>query len=317
MLAPAAITPTPVIADVPEAIIRPAHGGAVVFSAHTPAPSGGDGRYRLSIRHRDGSVQTFPIRSRGIPFDVDTGPDAHGREVAVYSRCPSERWSVAPGDITPYYRAYSRCRLYELSLATGRERRLHTPTEASGSDYLPTIWRRRLAWVHVEGNSRLSLMVREGNRTRRVRAGTPSRGGPPASYLPAAGVLGLDLRGNHMSMVWSHYDPCATDEPRFGRDPVYEVWSYRLGVTRRRVARANCAHDAMIHLGWAQLTPSGLSYLAQIDNADVLVGPAGRTTITPPQSDFAATFARLDDGRLAVAYDGDSSGIAVAPARRG
>jgi hypothetical protein len=124
-------------------------------------------------------------------------------------------------------------------------------------------------------------------------------------------VLGLDLRGNHMSMVWSHYDPCARDEPRFGRDPVYEVWSYRLGASRRRVARAGCAHDAMARIGWAQLTPSGLSYSAQIAGADILVGPTGRTPITPPQSDFVVSFARLDDRRLAIAYDGFDSGLAV------
>jgi hypothetical protein len=300
--------PTPVLADTPFAIIRPASGGAVVFSSYDPATR----RFRLAVRHADGGVKVLPIPSRGVAFDVDVGPDGRGREVAVYSRCTREPALGSPGGGLAYYRTGGRCRLYELPLTGGGERRLRTPTERSGSDVLPSIWRGRLAWVHVGGGS-LTLRLRESGRMRRLPTGTTSA--DRLSDLPAPGVRGLDLRGDRLALVWSYYDPhegCGVDAP-FGRVPVDEVWSYRLGVSRRRVARAGCPGDAASRIGWAQLTPSGLSYSATIDQAQTLVGPRGaRTRIEIPEgTNFVQSFARLDDGKLAAAYDGSRSGLVV------
>jgi hypothetical protein len=304
------IADPPVVTDVPGTIVRPAAGGAVVFSRHDPVTD----RYRLTLRAADGELTTFKIPSRAVPFDIDVGPDARGLDVAVYSRCSTDPALGAPGGGLPYYRTGRRCRLYELSLATGRERRLRTPTERTGSDMLPTIWRGRLAWQHVAAGT-ITLMLRDGGHTRRLRTGTSSAdrlGGT----LPAPGVRGLDLRGTHLSLVWSYYDPhagCGVDAP-FGRVPVDELWSYRLGVSRRRVAHAGCSRDAASRIGWAQLTPSGLSYSATFrkNPGEVLVGPHGRAPITiPAGTNFVQSFARLDDGRLAVAYDGSDNGLLV------
>jgi hypothetical protein len=299
----------PVITDAPATIVRPAPAGAVVFSRYDPASR----RYRLARRTAAGTVQTFAVPSRPVAYDVDVGPDPDGREVAVYSRCRHEPAFVSPGGGLSYYRSGEGCRLYSLSLKTGRERRLHTSTERSGSDFLPTIWRTRLAWAHV-AKGKLSLMVRDGGRTRRLRAGTTSvdRLG---QGVRAPGVRGLDLRGDRLALVWSYYDDrdhCGSNPPSL-RIPVDEVWSYRLGASRRRVARAGCSGDAALRIGWAQLTPSGLSYSATIGGAETVVGPDGRRTFTLPDgaSDFIQTFARLDDGRLVVAYDGLGSGLAI------
>ncbi|HEV7754064.1 MAG TPA: hypothetical protein VGO71_21110 [Baekduia sp.] len=307
----ASLTPTPVVADTPLSIIRPPLG-VVVFSRYDPATK----RFRLAERSASGEVGTFRIRSRKVAFDVDVGPDEHGREVAVYSRCAVEPALGSPGAAMTYYRTGSACRLYELSLATGHERRLKTTTERSGPDFLPSIWRGRLAWVHVERGA-LTLRLRDGGRVRRLPAGTASAdrlGGE----LPAPGVIGLDLRDDRLSLVWSYYDlhdSCGADPP-FGRTPVDEVWSYRFGLSRRRVAHAGCRGDAAARIGWARRTPSGLSYSATIAKAETLVGPTGRTPLTiPAGTNFVQSFARLDDGRTAVTWDGSTSGLAVGRAQ--
>jgi hypothetical protein len=300
----------PPITDVSGTIIRPAPDGAVVFSRHDVRTD----RYRLMMRAADGVLTAFRIPSRAVAFDVDVGPDERGRDVAVYSRCATEPASGPPGGGLFYYRTGLRCRLYQLSLATGRERRLRTRTERSGSDILPTMWRGRLAWEHVDGN-RVTLMLRDGKRTRRVSLGTPSAdrlGG----VRPAPGVRALDLRGDRLALVWSYFDPhdgCGIDAP-FGRVPVDEVWSYHLGRSRRRVAHGGCERDDAWRIGWAQLTAAGISYSATLrrDNSEVLVGPRGRTSIAIPRGgDFIQSFARLDDGRLAIAYDGSANGLFV------
>jgi hypothetical protein len=322
MLAP--VTLTPVVADAPATIVRPAAGGAAIFSRYDPATK----RYRLAELTADGRVITFRVPSRAVAFDVDVGPDVHGREVAVYSRCAREPEAFAPGGGLPYYRTGIRCRLYELSTATatGRERRLRTPDDGSGSDFLPSIWRGRLAWVHTASETApVALMLRDGARTRRLRTGTPSADRRLGAGLRAPGVRGIDLRGDRLTFVWTYYDArkgCG-DDPRFGRSPIDEVWSYRLGAARRRVAGSACPGDVAGRIHWSQLSPSGLAYATTTNaNTETLVelpgdGAASRTTTLtlPAGTNFVQSFARLDDGALAVAWDGVSSGIAVAPSR--
>jgi hypothetical protein len=260
------------------------------------------------MRAADGVVTVFRIPSRGIAFDVDVGPDEHGRQVAVYSRCAREPVPYAGGGLS-LYRTGGRCRLYELQLASGRERRLRTPTERSGSDFSPTIWRGRLAWAHATDKT-VAIMVKEGGKTRRLRAGTPSN--ERLSGVPSSGVRGLDLRGSRLSLVWSYYNRCARDDPYGLRPEVYELWSYRLGHSRHRVARAGCPRDRDSGITWAQLTRSGLTYSAvSMSNADILVGPRGRTRLDLPLGTFVQSFARLDNGSLATAHDGSGNGLTI------
>src|SRR3954471_86572 len=54
-------------------------------------------RWSLMLRTGD-AVTTVDIAPRGVPFDVNLGPGADGRPVAVYSRAPvSHRLSRARG----------------------------------------------------------------------------------------------------------------------------------------------------------------------------------------------------------------------------
>src|SRR3954470_22035258 len=65
-----------------------------------------DGKgYRLVLRAPDGTARDAPVARERRPFDVQLGPDAKGRVVAVYSRCTKRD-----------------CDVYLLSPATGKER---------------------------------------------------------------------------------------------------------------------------------------------------------------------------------------------------
>ena len=67
------------------------------------------------VRWRAGRVDRLPVRSRKVPFDLDVGPDARGRAVAVYSRCAGrQRTGERP--------AGPRLRRRSASLTGGRER---------------------------------------------------------------------------------------------------------------------------------------------------------------------------------------------------
>jgi hypothetical protein len=111
--APSAVASDEVLASLPaDAIVglhMSAYGGHVVWS-EAVAP----GRHVL-MRWHAGRVDRLPVAERAVPFDVDLGPDARGRPVAVYSRCPGEGESTAP---------VGGCDVYRIALQRGRERRI-------------------------------------------------------------------------------------------------------------------------------------------------------------------------------------------------
>ena len=82
-----------------------AFGGWVVFTVRQP-----NGSFSLHSWH-DGVVAPVGVPANPAGFDVDVGPDAHGRPTAVYSRCQQPR--RRPGASTPRRHAgatYSRSR---------------------------------------------------------------------------------------------------------------------------------------------------------------------------------------------------------------
>src|SRR5439155_19173660 len=81
-----------VIARLPALSPIDAYHGRVVWSE--PSTAG----YRLVV-YRRGIARTLPVAPSTVPFDVDLGPDRHGRVVAVYQRCirtPSIDYGGAP-----------------------------------------------------------------------------------------------------------------------------------------------------------------------------------------------------------------------------
>ena len=61
-----------------------AYAGQVVWSEQITQD------VNVLMRWRAGRVDRLPVRSRKVPFDLDLGPDARGRAVAVYSRCAGD-----------------------------------------------------------------------------------------------------------------------------------------------------------------------------------------------------------------------------------
>jgi hypothetical protein len=166
-----------------------AYGGHVVWSERI-APE-----VNVLMRWRAGRVDRLPVRSRKVPFDLDLGPDARGRAVAVYSRCAGERESAPPGH---------RCDVYQLSLANGRERRLRRISTPRASEYAPTIWRGNIAYASATRSGRtprLMLLRRGARRPRRLLTGK--------RVTATSEVRPMDLTSNALVFTWSQDDPAS------------------------------------------------------------------------------------------------------------
>ena len=157
------------------AIRMSAHGGHVVWSEPV-AP----GRHVL-MRWHQGRVARLPVAERAVPFDVDLGPDARGRPVAVYSRCPGEAENAAAGG----------CNVYRLDLRRGRERTIRRASTARSSEYAPAIWRGDLVFASSKtaAGPAAVMLLRRGAR-RAVVLRRQARG------AEAARVSAIDLTSN-------------------------------------------------------------------------------------------------------------------------
>jgi len=178
-----------------------AYGDVVVWSERT---SGG-GAFRL-VAHRgpDGEPTPLPVGERAVPFDVDLGPGPDGRPVAVYSRCAREPRAL-PATWPAVAPATGRgCDLFAYSFATRSERRVEGTNAPGASEFLPSIWRGRIAFARVFerrpglAGTASSLYVRElGPRGRSLRQAGGPRG---SSGLP--GPTSLDLNGDRLAFGW-------------------------------------------------------------------------------------------------------------------
>ena len=140
------------------------------------------------MRWRAGRVDRLPVRSRKSPFDLDLGPDARGRAVAVYSRCAGATAALPD----------RRCDVYQLSLASGRERRLRRVSTLPRSEYAPTIWRGNIAYASARRSGlkpRLMLLRRGARRPRRLPNGT--------RVTAFSHVRQMDLTSNALVFTWS------------------------------------------------------------------------------------------------------------------
>jgi hypothetical protein len=120
-----------------------AWGGRLVWSE----PAGE--RFRLMTRLGTGPVEAVPVRTRAEPFDVDLGPRTGGGMVAAYSRA---------GD------------LYAYDFTARTERKLARQSTSEG-EFLPAIWRSRVAFVRA---GRLFVQKLAGGKAREVRGGRGS-----------------------------------------------------------------------------------------------------------------------------------------------
>jgi hypothetical protein len=114
----------------------------LVWSERRPAPPCHEDpavqcHHFVLMMRRAGVVTQLPVAPSHVPFRADLGPGPSG-PTATYARCgPEDDYGV-------------RCSVRLLDLRTGRETSLRVPQGAS--DYLPTIWGRRIAFVRRTDN---------------------------------------------------------------------------------------------------------------------------------------------------------------------
>jgi len=244
-----------------------AFGGLVLWSSAVPAT----GQYVL--RSWNGtSIETLPIPARDAPFDADLGPDAHGRPVAVYSRCTSEML-FATGPF-PDYAAGRGCDLFRYRFDARREERLRSLSSPSQDDFTPTIWGTRVAFARSVSDDRRSAS--------QLYVGTLSSGQPPrpirggddpfehAFCASRARPSRLDLRASRLVFAWD--EVCGGDSGCEGQrggftPPLGQVWDVSIepGGRRRRVQSVCSGGSENPGLGFASpaLAQDKLFYFVQ------------------------------------------------------
>ena len=133
---PAAADDT-VLTTVPEDTPLSAYGGHVVWSI--PMTGG----YGL-VHWHDGRLEPLAVAPRPVPFDIDVGPDARGRAVALYSRCRDE----PPADDIDSWTIARGCDVYAYTLeGAGRERLVRSISRRASSETTPSMWRGAIAFA--------------------------------------------------------------------------------------------------------------------------------------------------------------------------
>lgn len=125
----------------PNAVRPVAYGGVQAWLRQDTA--GGRQVERLVLRV-NGAVADAPIKPFNNVQGIDLGPGtAPGSIVAVYTRCTGGLF-------------HERCSIYELDLATGRERRVSALATRRASITEPSVWAGRYAFgrVAIEGRER-------------------------------------------------------------------------------------------------------------------------------------------------------------------
>jgi hypothetical protein len=226
-----------------------AHDGRVVWSSQARP----GGRWRLWTSYA-GRVEPVPgVRSRGMPFDVDVGPDANGRTVAVYSRCRRDSDAAAVGGRQANFSAARGCDVFLYDFRSRRERRLAATRAEGGSEYLPTIWGRRVAFVRIHERRRglagvlphiyvydlargTTRVLRAGGRGVYVNVGSAE----DPDWFGGAGPTAMDLRGRTLAVGWeAHVRRCGSAASSALIDRA-EIWLLAADGRGRTRAAAGC-----------------------------------------------------------------------------
>jgi len=172
--------------------------GRLVWSQFDPAIAG----YRLFEAHAspNGQVTTqLPVAPRSVPFDADVGPGADGAPTVVYSRCATEPRLGA--DQLPLWASGRGCDVYRLALGATAESRVAGVSTGDASEFLPSIWRNRVAFGRVyeqrAGTRGIYpyVYVRGSGSSERQAGGLRGETGLP-------GPTSLDLAGIRLALTW-------------------------------------------------------------------------------------------------------------------
>lgn len=309
------------LATVPAPTPVSAYGGVVAWSTLDPAT----GRYALTAAV-DGVITRLPVKTRTVPFDVDLGRAASGGVVAAYSRCRVEPGRQQLGNALiahPDWSTGRGCRLYRYSFTGGREVRLRR--SGTASEFLPSIWRDRIAFATVRRGGHPRLWLRDLDAGIRARALPP---GARSTYtvciggnchrkrlVREPGPTALDLRGNRLAMTWDS----GADGPT---SSLYVETIGRRSVDRRRLLAVVSGNLVGQELLGPALDPGGVVWTWARYGEDIsatllrrpLPGGTTRRAMYPPLSDQEIYLRPV----LASAVDGDAvtylaSGAPAAP----
>jgi len=142
-----------------------------------------DGLWSLHQRDRAGALSRLPVARADQPFDVDMGLTADNEVVALYSRCATA------------------CRIYELSVDSGRERLVPGVHAQGQSETMPTLhhgilgFQRQRAGASSGATYRL-IALRPDARSRQVKA-----------LRPEQTVTGADLSARGLALSTYRGEP--------------------------------------------------------------------------------------------------------------
>lgn len=130
--------------------------------------------YRLAVTRLGGKPELLPVAPRAVPSDADIGPDTRNEPAIVYSRCELEIGEMGRGP--------KDCDIYRYSLTRRVESRITNADSDAASEFNPTIWDGRVAWVRTydrrEGDTPYvytrELTAPRSQRSRRM-PGVPAR----------------------------------------------------------------------------------------------------------------------------------------------
>ncbi len=223
------MAPRPTLLDAQGSTVA-AYGGWAAWSRYDPATKA----YALALRSPSGAISLAPVAERGLPFDIELGPEGSG-VVAVYSRC---------SDVD----TLQGCHIYELKLGVvgAIERMLAAP---GSSVHEPAIWDGLLIFLRRNpggGGRRPDNLFqwRIGSSPARSVALPASHGGisTEAGHWPkgqTGAISGLTLHGQQVAYS------TASGSESFG---VTSLWLERLGGSPKLIdqitsgASATCEH---------------------------------------------------------------------------
>jgi len=195
---PAAAQADFTVSDVERPTPVSAYAGRVVWSQYDASIAG----YRLLEAHASpaGQVTTvLKVAPRSVPFDADVGPGAAGRPTVVYSRCATEPRLGA--DQLPVWATGRGCDVYRFTLGGVRETRVDGVSTGDASEFLPSLWRDRVAFGRVYEQRAGArgvypyVYVRGDGPSERQPGGLRGETGLP-------GPTSLDLSGVRLGLTW-------------------------------------------------------------------------------------------------------------------
>ena len=243
-----------------------------------------------------GDMPPVPARAatRAVPFDLDLGPDAKGRAVAVYSRCRRESSDSSFRERVsrlPVYTQGEGCDVYQYDVVTGREVRVRGASKPGRSEVLPTRWRDRIAFAVTGNGTRArrrgaAMVIRSNGREEKVAGGSGSNAGDGPD---GPGPVALELYGRSLAYVWDvvGFECRGSEDPSFKFDPVRsEVWVARHGEKQRRFG-LGCSTDGTVRFSSPSFAAGRLVFLRSQQTDEVIerraLGGGSRTLVaTPP-----------------------------------